>query len=177
MNILTIDFETFFSDDYTLKKMTTEAYIRDPRFEVLLLGYRFTDGRNGYVTADPMPGCDSRYTEIHHFFETIDWQNTAVLCHHGHFDISILNWHYGIRPAFIFDTLSMGRLVHGNSISVALGSLAAHYGLEPKSVPYDLFKGKRWHELSPEVRKLLGDGCCHDVMLTWQLFTAMLGNE
>ena len=34
MNIVTLDFETYFSDEYTLSKMTTESYIRDPRFEV-----------------------------------------------------------------------------------------------------------------------------------------------
>lgn len=44
MNILTLDFETFFSSDYTLSKLTTEAYIRDPRFEALCLGIRWPDG-------------------------------------------------------------------------------------------------------------------------------------
>lgn len=34
MNILTLDFETYFDDDYTLRKLTTEAYVRGPRFEV-----------------------------------------------------------------------------------------------------------------------------------------------
>ena len=39
MNILALDFETYFDSDYTLKKLTTEAYIRDPRFEQAGLGY------------------------------------------------------------------------------------------------------------------------------------------
>jgi len=29
--IVTLDFETFFSQDYSLTKLTTEAYVRDPR--------------------------------------------------------------------------------------------------------------------------------------------------
>ena len=28
-----LDFESFYSDDFTLSKSTTEAYIRDKRFE------------------------------------------------------------------------------------------------------------------------------------------------
>ena len=35
MDIVTIDFETYFSTDYSLTKQTTESYIRDPRFEIV----------------------------------------------------------------------------------------------------------------------------------------------
>ena len=41
MNIVTLDLETYFDDDYTLKKLTTEAYVRDPRFEALGCGFRW----------------------------------------------------------------------------------------------------------------------------------------
>ena len=108
MNIITLDFETFYSDDFTLKKMTTEAYVRDPRFEALLVGIR-ADG----IRADGM--CD--YTEgpnIRAALGSIDWSNTAVVMHHAHFDGLILSHHYGIKPAFIFDTLSMARMVVGS---------------------------------------------------------------
>ena len=33
MRPVVIDFETYFGDDFTLSKMSTEAYIRDPRFK------------------------------------------------------------------------------------------------------------------------------------------------
>ena len=47
--IVTLDFETYFDRDYSLKKMTTEAYIRDPRFEVQGLGLGGPMGRpSGY---------------------------------------------------------------------------------------------------------------------------------
>ena len=35
MDIITCDFETFYSQEYSLSKMTTEEYIRDPRFQVI----------------------------------------------------------------------------------------------------------------------------------------------
>ena len=35
MSIITIDFETYYNRDYSLSKMTTEAYVRDSRFQVI----------------------------------------------------------------------------------------------------------------------------------------------
>src|ERR1700726_1256647 len=34
MNIIVLDAETFYSDDFTLSKLTTEDYVRSERFEV-----------------------------------------------------------------------------------------------------------------------------------------------
>lgn len=168
VNIICLDFETFFSDDYTLKKLTTENYIRDERFEALGVGIRWGDDENGGVEWYPSREAGWVLKQIH-------WKETAVLAHHAHFDGLILSHHYGIKPAFWLDTLSMGRLVHGNSIGLSLGSLAKHYGLEPKTVPYDKFKGKHWNDLSPAVRQELADGCLHDVELTWLIFQKLMG--
>ena len=44
MNILTLDFETYFDDEYTLKKLTTEHYVRDARFEALGCGVKACKG-------------------------------------------------------------------------------------------------------------------------------------
>ena len=35
MDIVTIDFETYYAQDYSLSKMTTEEYIRHDKFEVI----------------------------------------------------------------------------------------------------------------------------------------------
>src|ERR1700721_1349046 len=115
MNILTLDFETYFDDEYTLKKMTTEAYVRDPRFEALMCGFRWCSGEfatepaNQYWIGGP---------ELTAELDSIDWNTTAVIGHHMHFDCLILSHHYGIKPRFIYDTLSMARLQLGNHISV-----------------------------------------------------------
>ena len=43
MDLITIDFETFYSQDFSLSKMTTEAYVRDPRFEVIGVSVKVND--------------------------------------------------------------------------------------------------------------------------------------
>jgi hypothetical protein len=44
MNIITIDFETYYSADYGLKKYTTEEYIRSTYFEVIGVAVQVDDG-------------------------------------------------------------------------------------------------------------------------------------
>jgi DNA polymerase family A len=153
MNVITLDFETYFDNDYTLSKMTTEAYVRDPRFEIHGVGIRWPNGETQWYRELPQ-------------LDNVD----AVLCHHAHFDGLILAHHYGIKPEMWLDTLSMARMLVGPHISASLDSLAAHFGLGTKSIPYELFKGKHWHELSPAIREQVASGCCGDVSLTWDLF-------
>ena len=102
--------------------------------------------------------------------ESIDWNNIAVLGHHMHFDALILSHHYGIKPRFIYDTLSMARLQLGNHVSVGLESLSRHYGLQGKTVPYERFRGLHWRDIPAGLRAELGAGCLHDVELTWDIF-------
>jgi len=35
MKIIALDFETYYDKEFSLKKLTTEEYIRDSRFEVI----------------------------------------------------------------------------------------------------------------------------------------------
>ena len=63
----------------------------------------------------------------------------AFLCHHAHFDGLILSHHFGVKPRYWLDTLSMARQVLGNHLKKGLGELATHYRLPEKNVPYNLF--------------------------------------
>lgn len=165
MKLLVLDFETYWSVDYTLTNMTTEEYVRDNRFEALMLGvYDPLNDIEGWVPRE----------HLQEWLAAIDWNETAIIAHHAHFDGSIFAWHYDVKPKHWFCTLSMANLVHGASQRVSLAALAEKYGLEGKTVPYDLFKGKRWHQIDDRTRKLLGDGCVHDCKLTYQIFCEML---
>lgn len=147
--------------------MTTEAYVRDPRFEAhgvaissqgvtkWVDGSRVLEALNDHAVAQP---------------------NVAVLAHHAQFDGLILSHHYGVKPHAWLDIFSMARLMLGNHVSVSLDSLSRHYGLSTKNVPYNLFKGKRWRELEPGAQKQVANGACHDVSLTWGIFQKLAQN-
>ena len=160
MSIITLDFETYFDSDYTLKKLTTEAYIRNPQFEVHGCAIRPVDGRTQWFRGD----------DLEQVLAITDWSRIACLAHHAHFDGLILSHHYGIRPAMWLDTLSMARVMIGNHLSAGLGSLAEHFNLGVKDVPYKMFEDRHWDGITSDVQDMIGRGCCNDVELTWRLF-------
>ena len=106
MDIYTIDFETYYDREYSLSKVTTEKYVRDPRFEAILLGIK---KNNGPVKWIPKP-------LIEPFIKAIDFSKSAILCHNTAFDGAILSWHYGVKPKLWLDTLSMARPLHNVTV-------------------------------------------------------------
>ena len=160
MHIIALDFETYFGDDYTLSKMTTESYIRDPRFQAHGAAIKWSAN-------EPAKWYDD--SALRSVLASVDWNDIAIIAHHAHFDGFILAHHYNVRPKFWLDTLSMARLLLGNHLSVSLDSLAKNFGLGAKTINYS-FKGKHWHELTLAEQEALADGCCQDVELTWLLF-------
>ena len=164
-----IDFETYFDNEYTLSKMTTEAYVRDPRFEISGVGLLCVE--NSKITAGEFFAGDSARGVLQ--YGRIKWEDETVLCHHAHFDGLILSCHYGVRPGKWLDILSMANLVHGVRRSKSLAALAEHYNLPAKNVPYDLFKGKHWADLTTDKQQQVANGCLHDCELTFMIYDRM----
>ena len=163
--LLTIDFESRWSSkDYTLRKMTTEEYIRDPRFKAFgVCIHEFgTDKRTPWYGHDELPN----------IFSTYDWSETAVLAHNSQFDAAILSFIYGVRPCFIFDSLSMARALRGVEVGNSLAKLAEECGLPPKGRA--VYSTDGLTELTPEIERELADYCAHDVYLCEEIFKRLI---
>lgn len=165
MKLLTIDFETAYDTDYSMKKMTTEEYIRDPRFEVIGCSVKLGSAPTDWMTAYP--------GRLETAFKKLDWSNIAVLAHNTRFDGAILEWKYGVRPAFYFDTLSMAQAIHGLEGSLSLDALTQRYGLGQKGDEVVNAKGKRLSDFGPADLDRYGEYCSNDVELTLKLFHAL----
>ena len=50
MQLMTIDFETFYSKSYSLSKLTTEEYINDDAFEVIGVSIKLGKARTKWHT-------------------------------------------------------------------------------------------------------------------------------
>ena len=50
MQLITIDFETFYDVGYGLKKLTTEEYIKSPMFQVIGVSIKIDDGMIHWYT-------------------------------------------------------------------------------------------------------------------------------
>lgn len=169
MKIITIDFETYFDDDYSLKKLTIEEYIRDPRFEAH--GAAIYNGKNAIWMS---PKQLKEQCEAWELERRLSGDKIAFLAHHAHFDGLILSHHFDFCPDIWLDTLSMARVCFDSGVKNGLDDLATRLGLAPKMVPYDAMKSEHWNSMLPVLQNLIADGCIHDCKLTWDAFHAML---
>jgi DNA polymerase len=166
--IITIDFETYWDtkEGYTLTKMTTEEYIRHDKFRAF--------GACVHVYGSDEPTRWVSAEGLREYFNGVDWGRTAVLAHNAQFDVSIMEWVYGARPAFIFDTLSMARALRGVEVGNSLAKLATAFDLPPKGTAIHSTNGLR--TLEPEIARELVEYCKHDVYLCEEIFTRLIVN-
>lgn len=161
--MISIDFETYYSSEYGLKKLTTEGYVRDPRFQVIGVGVALGDRSSVWMEEADFRAWASR----------VPWADVDVLAHHAHFDGLVLAHHYGAHPRRWLDTLSMGRLLHGTEVGGSLAALSERYGIGAKGDEVVKALGKRRHQFSREEWLRYGAYCNNDVELTRKLFHLM----
>jgi DNA polymerase I-like protein with 3'-5' exonuclease and polymerase domains len=165
MDLITVDFETFYDQDFSLSKLTTEEYIRDPQFEVIGLGIKVNDGETEWASGTP--------EQIERYLKRFNWAESAVLAHNTMFDGAILSWCFDIRPRLWLDTLCMGRALHGVEVGGSLKAMAERYGIGEKGTEVLNAKGKRREDFTPDELGRYGDYCVNDVDLTYKLFRLM----
>ena len=168
MDLITIDFETFYSKDFSLSKMTTEEYIRSPEFETIGVSVKV-----GSEDAEWFSGTKEQTKK---FLQKFDWDNAIAIAHNAMFDMAILNWHFDIRPKKIADTLSMARPIHGTEVGGSLSALVTHYGLGQKGTEVIDALGKRRIDFTEEELAKYGEYCINDVELTYKLFCILVGH-
>ena len=166
MNLITIDFETYYSKEFSLTKMTTEEYVRDPRFEVIGIGVK--------VNNQPTEWASGTHEELKEWLQKhFQWTDAFVLAHNAVFDGAILSWRFNINPRGWLDTLCMGRALHGVEVGGSLKALAERYGIGEKGTEVLNAIGKRRSDFTEAELSRYGDYCINDVELTYKLFNKM----
>lgn len=159
--MVTLDFETYYSSDFSLSKMSTESYIRSPEFEVIGVGLKKDSSPTVWVT-----GSDSVIKDA---LLGYGCDKDICVAHNAAFDMAIMNWRYDVRPKFIVDTLSLSRPVVGMESSGSLRALSEYYGIGHKGTEIYTTKGKHLKDFTPEELKRFGEYCILDVDLTYAL--------
>ena len=121
MDIISLDFETYYDQQFSLSKITTEEYIRSPLFQTIGVGVKVNEEEAVWFTGDD--------AGVASFLGNFDWSNSALLAHNALFDAAILSWRYNIKPKAILDTLSMARAIHGVDVGGSLAYLVEKYNL------------------------------------------------
>ncbi|MFZ1491165.1 MAG: DNA polymerase [Ilumatobacteraceae bacterium] len=164
--LICIDFETYYDDTYSLRKMSLVEYVRSPQFKVHGAAVKVAGTKAQWISGSDLPV----------LFESIDWATATVVGHNLAFDGLILSEHYRVVPMLYLDTLGISRAVHGTSLRKhSLDSVSRHLGRGGKldgGKALGEVKGVR--DLSPEQEARLGNYACIDAEETMAILFDML---
>ena len=122
MEDITIDFETYFDSQVSLKKLPTLAYIRHPKFKV--------HGASVKVGASPARWLAE--PQLSEYFRRVDWPRMRVISHNALFDLTVLHEKYGVIPGDRVDTLGLCRALLPRDLDFDLDRIGSLLGLEGK---------------------------------------------
>lgn len=164
--LVTLDFETYYASDFGFGCMTTEEYIRDPKFEVIGFAMKINDGPTEWYSGDKLT--------LLSILMQVDWKNAVLLAQNTMFDAAILHWFFGIKPARYADTMSMARGLVGLDTSCSLKHLGPYFKLPTmKGSEVDRAKGKRREDFNAYELWEYGEYCKNDVEMTYALFNIL----
>ena len=168
MNVITVDFESYYSKDFGFRTHTTEEYVRGDEFEVIGVAVKVNDEKTRWFTGD--------HEQTKSWLSQFDWASSFVLAHNAQFDGAILSWVFDIHAKVWLDTLCMARAIHGVEAGGSLAKLAERYQIGQKGTEVDDAKGKRRKDFTMAEIEAYGGYCKNDVELTYQLFNLMMQN-
>jgi DNA polymerase family A len=161
-NFLFVDFETFYSSEYSLSQLSPPEYILDDRYQTLLMA-AYIPG--WYAPKIILP------EKLPAFLAKYDPAETACCSHNALFDLAILSWRYGWVPARLADTLGMARALLSLKRN-SLGAVAkALFGADTKGST--VYKVKGMHAQEIKSAGLWPEFCTYalnDVMLCFRIY-------
>lgn len=123
MKTVFLDFETYYSREFSLRRMTPVEYVLDDRFECIGCGIKEGKGEAYWLDGDQLPA----------FFASLDPKDTVIVTHNALFDMCIVAWRYNFVPMLMVDTLGVSRALLGHELkSLSLAKVAEHLGLGAK---------------------------------------------
>ena len=158
-----IDFETYWSNTYTLSRMGPIEYVRDQRFVPQLLAAMRIENQyempKGLVT--------DNIENMRAFLQRADKSNEDPIILAGHnmagFDALVVSEYFGIKPAFIVDTITMMNWIGYSRLgSRSHAALCELLDTGRKKAGTVVSCGKQWpQEFTPEEQQFFIQNC-HD---------------
>lgn len=169
-----LDFETYWTDDYSLKKMSIVEYVLDPRFECTCLGWKGLDPDDSWGPAVTYPAFDlDRFFKLaqEKFGERM--KRVTVVMQNAKFDALILQEHFGITPQYVVDVLDLAKMWDARG-SHKLADLAEQWHAPSLKGDTTQFKGLHYADIKGEQARALAEYTINDVEIEAHLFTVML---
>ena len=151
LDLVFLDFETFYDTGYSLTSLSTTDYVHDERFKVHGVALKKGEAPAYWVRAE----------DVSAELRGIRWDQTRLVCHNTHFDGYIVANVYGHVPAQWACTQSMARAALGHHQSLRLDHVGETLGVGRK-IQGELEKTKGVLELSERQSEALGRYAAND---------------
>lgn len=128
MRLVTLDFETHYSSEYSLRKMTPLAYVMDPRFQFISCAIKVDQYNTDVFFGEE---------KIRHAFRSIAAivADSLLIAHNmSGFDAYVCAYRLGLRPKMWGCTMAMARPLHAKTTGLSLDKLVEHYAAELKAM-------------------------------------------
>lgn len=136
MKTVFVDFETYYDDEYSLRKMTPIEYVLDPRFEAIGCAV-VVNGLSVFFTPDQLKIFLSRLPE-----------KVIMVSHNALFDMTVMAQRFGYVPTMMVDTLGLSRAWNGHKYkSHSIAYLAEAMGFGSKGTAVYNMKGLRLSQI------------------------------
>ena len=162
------DFESFYSTEYSLKRMSPAEYILDPRFEAICLGVAGITGNPVLIDGPEIPIFVHRLKR----HRATTGQPIVMVSHNAQFDMAIMSWRYDFHPDLIIDTIAMSRTMYGPKFPYhSLDQVAYQLGLPAKGSLIKEVKGMtRADIIAAGLWDREVEYCLHDTWLCREIY-------
>ena len=167
--VLVLDFEIYFDQDYSLPKMSTIEYIMDRRFNFTGCGFAESPDFEPIFIYKPDLFW---YIKILQENRGKNLENITVVAKNCKFDITILVEKFGIHPPYIVDIDDLLRHYDAR-MSHKMKDVTSMFGLQLKG-DINQFKGLHYEEMDSVTLQALEDYGKNDVEIEAALFTILL---
>ena len=158
MKVYTLDFETYYDKEYSLRKLQTDAYIMDDRYETIMVCIIDDEGKEDIIVGGELEIAQ----QLHDY---ADWSQCAIRAHNTLFDGYILSQRYGVKPKLWMDTLSQSRMLLPYLKSHSLANVAKYLGIGAKGTAVHNMVGKRLSDMSADEFDAYVEYCFQDTRL------------
>jgi len=161
IDVITLDFETYYDTSISLTKLTTMDYVDHEMFKVWGVGIKVNDEKTQWFGED----------ETADALNEIDWDKAKLVCHNTPFDGYILTQHYKLIPKYYIDTAAMCRgMFPGQSARLKDCAIRLFPNDATMRKGDELVNAKGIYDLPPDIEKQIAGYCIQDVDLTYAIF-------
>ncbi len=164
-NTITIDWESFYSKEFSLSKITTQQYVLSEFFEAIGVGIK--------LNGDPVQWCSDTPDGIALWLRQFPWDTSTVIAHNAIFDAAILEWQFNIHPARYHCTMQASRPLYvpwTPNGKMSLAAVADYLNLPPKGDEVVRAIGMRRCDFTPEALAAYGRYCKTDTELCYMIY-------